>query len=466
MNVMRKVEIASLFLLIIAVGVLIVALQMDYDNARKWMLTLFVALLILAIDPKLFLRKKQKPKKTDVSEDNRSGKICLASAIPVEKNTLSFSDAYLTFWGKEYDDYFFIHYVDGKADEIYIGDAYFLEYLEYDDIEEYGMLDGLLSSADNEEIEDFCTISAEDFRSVRTHYQDMLVNLSQTKSPDQIQQEPINRVGRAIVYILLASAFCCICVALSILPFETEVDGGTYIGIFYLSCLVLLIAVFYSFLPKTWLERRIKWFMGSVKLNVESIGNGKNKLYYAEDFVNRICLEYNPLKKQMTFTKHIQVPLNNAKQEYEQRKGVFTDWLTDKPFIEQSYMSEMNSLGICYFTFTIPKTDATKTFMKELREWSLQPAFDASKVCECFKFKEAEGTFYVKYQSCCIDMLFYVQDNGKTEMFDPKVNSLQDKTLSAELKRFYVDFETYYALRINDEHRIELSDIPVCKNTP
>jgi hypothetical protein len=466
MNVMRKVEIVSLFFLIIAVGVLILTLQMDYGNARKWMLMLFVALLVLAIDPKLFLRKKQKPKETDVSEDNRSGKIFLASAIPVEKNTLNFSDAYLTFWGKEYDDYFFIHYVDGKADEIYIGDAYFLECLEYDDLEEYGMLDGLLSSADNGEIEDFCTISAEDFKSVRTHYQDMLVNLSQTKSPDQILQEPVNRVGKAIVFVLLAIVFVCICVALSMLPFETEIDGGTYIGIFFLFCLILLVATFLYFLPETWLERRIKWFMGSVKLNMESIGYGKNKLYYAEDFVNRIFLEYNPLKKQMTFTKHIQVPLNNAKQKYEQRKGLFTDWLTDKPFIEQSYMSEMNSLGVCYFTFTVPKTDATKTFMKELREWSLQPAFDASKVCECFKFKEAEGTFYVKYQSCGIDMLVYVQNSGKTEIFDPKVNTLQDKDLSAEIKRFYVDFENYYAQRINDEQKIKLSDIPICKNTP
>ena len=433
---------------------------MDYGNARKWMLMLFVALLVLAIDPKLSLKKKHKQKKSDNSEKDEFGKIYIDSAVPVEKNTLNLSNAYLTFLDKEFDDYYYIHYVDGKADEVYVGDAIFLERQEYDDIiKGYETSDRLLAFADDKKIEDFCTISAEDFKSVRTRYQDMLINLSQNESPDQVLHEPINRVGRTIVYILLAFAFCCFCVALSMLPFNTEVDGGTYIGIISLLSLVLLIAVFYSFSPKTWLERRIKWFMVSLKLNVERFG--KAKLYRAEDFVNHIIFHYNSFSKQMTFVKTIQVPLNNAKQEYEQRKGMFTNWLADKPFIKHSYMSEMDSLGVCYFNFTIPKTAASKSFMKELREWVLQPAFDASKVCECFKFKEAEGTFYVKYQSCCIDMLFYVQDNGKTEMFDPKVNSLQDKTLSAELKRFYVDFENYYAPRINEDKRIELCDMPM-----
>jgi len=461
---MRKIEIVSLVLVIVAVVVLIVGLQMDYGNTRKWMGMLFIALLMLAMDPTHFLKRKKKPKIVEEpkeAEEDETGFIDLASAMPVDKNTLIPSYTYLSFLDKESEDYYYIHYVDGKSDEVYVGVAGSLVRQDNDELYEfYVTLDDLLETAENEEIEDLCMISAEDFTSVRTRYQDQMVSYYQTSSPIQVPPEPVNRVGKVVGYLFGAFAFVVICCGAAMLPFMTEVDGGTYIGIFFLFGLILLIAFFYMFSPITWLERRIKWLVGSVNVKVETIGGGKTKSYYADDKENHITYEYHPWEKLMMITKTIQIPLTDAKQEYEQQQNIFKDWIADKSFIEHSYMSELGLLGVYYFYITIPKADAKKAAMKELREWIFLPAHDASKVCECFKFEEAEGTFYVKYQDCRIDKLIYVPENGMKEIFDPEVNTLQDETLSIEMKRFYVDFEDYYARRIKENQRIELNNLP------
>ena len=461
---MRKNEIISLVLVVAAVGVLIIALQMDYGSTRKWMTMLFMGLLVLAISPTYFQKRLKKPEiieEPEETEEDETGFIDLASAVPVDKNTLIPSYTYLSFLDKESEDYYYIHYVDGKSDEIYVGVAYSLVRQDNDELYEfYVTLDDLLETAENEEIEDLCLISAEDFASVRTRYQDQMVNYCQTGSPIQTPPEPVNRVAKVLAFLIIAFAIVGIIVGISIVPFMTK-DGGTYIGIFLWFCLILLIALFSWFSPKTWLERRIKWLVGSVNVKVETLGGGKTKSYYADDVENHITYEYHAWEKLMMITKTIQIPLTDAQQKYEQQQKLFKDWIADKSFIEHSYMSELGLLGVCYFYFTIPKADAKKVAMKELREWIFLPAHDSSKVCECLKFEEAEGTFYVKYQNCRIDKLIYVPENGTTEIFDPKVNTLQDETLSIELKRFYVDFENYYARRIKENQRIEPCDLPL-----
>ena len=177
---MRKNEIISLVLVVAAVGVLIFALQMDYGSSRKWMTMLFVALLILAIDPTYFLKRKKKPEIVEMpvkTEEDEMGFIELASATPVDKDTLNPSDTYLSFLDKESEDYYYVHYIDGKADEIYVGGAGSLVRQDNDELYEYYVtLDDLLKTAENEEIEDLCIISAEDFTSIRTRYQDQIIN--------------------------------------------------------------------------------------------------------------------------------------------------------------------------------------------------------------------------------------------------------------------------------------------------
>ena len=461
---MRKNEIISLVLVIVAMGVLIVALQMEYGSTRKWLTMLFMGLLVLAISPTGFQKRQKKPEiieELEETEEDETGFIDLASAVPVDKNTLIPSYTYVSFLDKESEDYYYIHYVDGKSDEIYVGDTGYLVRQENDELYEfYVSLDDLLETAENEEIEELCMISAEDFMSVRTRYQDQMVNYCQTGSPIQAPPEPVNRVGKFLAYFIMFFALVGIFVGIFIVPFMTE-NGGTHIGIFFWFCLVLLGALFLCFSPTTWLERRIKWLVGSVNVKVETMGGGKTKSYYADDEENHITYEYHPWEKLMMITKTIQIPLTDAQQKYEQQQKLFKDWIADKSFIEHSYMSELGLLGVCYFYFTIPKADAKKVAMKELREWIFLPAHDSSKVCECFKFEEAEGTFYVKYQNCRIDKLIYVPENGTTEIFDPKVNTLQDETLSIELKRFYVDFENYYARRIKENQRIEPCDLPL-----
>lgn len=454
---MRKIEIVSLLLVLAAVGILIVSLQMDYGRLRSWMGMLFFALLILAMDPKLFRKKKQKHNIVDEPEETEEDEtdfIELASAMPVRKELLDITETYLTFLDKESDDNYYIHYIGGKADEIYIG--WPLVRQSYDELfEGYETLDGLFEAAENEEIEDFCTISAEDFRSVRARYQDSIVNYCVESSPAPVQSEPVNRVGNVLVYIFIAFALLGICVAAAMLPFMQEVDGRTYFGIYFLLSIVLLIAFFYFFSATTWLERRIKWLLGGVQIKVEAL-DSYTKSYYAKGDDNLITFEYHPREKQMMITKTIQIPLNNITQTIEQHHREIDNWVADKSFIERCYMGVVTPLGVCNFFFTIPKADATKVAMRTLREWVFQPDHDASKVCECFRFDEPEGIFWVRYQNCRVRTVVFVPADGKAEVFDSEVNTLRDHSFSSELKRFYVDFEDYYAPRMKENQRVDL----------
>ena len=89
-------------------------------------------------------------------------------------------------------------------------------------------------------------------------------------------------------------------------------------------------------------------------------------------------------------------------------------------------------------------------------EWVFQPDHDASKVCECFRFDEPEGIFWVRYQNCRVRTVVFVPADGKAEVFDSEVNTLRDHSFSSELKRFYVDFEDYYAPRMKENQRVDL----------
>ena len=383
------------------------------------------------------MRKNDMPTET---EEEGTGLIDLASAVPLDKNTIDYSETYLLFHDKESDSYYYIHYVDSKADEIFISCNCFIDRDYPDELyESYKTLDGLFEADEKEEIDDLCIISAEDFALVRTQYQDQFINLCESHYPTSALKKTVNWTAKGLAYILLAIIFVIICTAISILPCIVEHDGGNYIAILILFCFVFLIAFFFSLSPRAWLERRIKWLMlNNVKIQIKNSGN---KSCYAEDEENNTLFEY--YDKMMTITKRIQIPLSNAKQEYEQLKCKLTDWAADKSFLENYNMSDMDSLGVCHYYFAIPKADANKTNMKKLREWIFLPEHDSSKVCQYFMLEDKEGTFYIKYQNCKINKITYVLKNGTTETFDPEKNSLHDNSLSAEIRRFYVDFEYY-----------------------
>jgi hypothetical protein len=246
-----------------------------------------------------------------------------------------------------------------------------------------------------------------------------------------------------LAYILLAIIFVVICTAISILPCIVEHDGGNYIAILILFCFVFLSAILFSLSPRVWLERRIKWLIPNI-VNIQIEKNeDKHKCYYTVDTESHTEFEYYPKEKLMIITKWIQIPLINAKQEYERLKNNFIDWFADKSFIENYGIRNMNSLGEYGYKLVIPKAEANKATMKKLREWIFLPEHDSSKVCEHFMFEDKEGTFYIKYQNCKINKITYVLKNGTTETFDPEKNSLHDNSLSAEIRRFYVDFEYY-----------------------
>lgn len=383
------------------------------------------------------MRKNDMPIET---EEEGTGLIVLASAVPLDKNTIDYSETYLQFYDLESENYYYIHYIDSKADEIYLSGCCFIDRQNRDDLyESYLTLDGLLETDENEEINDLCIISAEDFALVRTKYQDQFINLCESCYPTSVLKKTVNWTVKGLVYILLAIIFVVICTAISILPCIVELDGGNHIAILILFCFIFSITFFFSLSPRVWLERRIKWLTpNNVKIQIKNSGN---KSCYADVEENNTLFEY--YDKMMTITKRIQIPLSNAKQEYEQLKCKLTYWAADKSFLENYNMSDMDSLGVCHYYFAIPKADANKTNMKKLRELIFLPEHDSSKVCQYFMLEDKEGTFYIKYQNCKINKITYVLKNGTTETFDPEKNSLHDNSLSAEIRRFYVDFEYY-----------------------
>ena len=174
---MSKIRIVSLVLAIASLCVAIIALQMDYGSARKCMMMLSVALLVLAIDPTLSLYKKKKPKTIDESEEYGPARISLSSAVPIDSTDRKWQkgrDVYLKFLDIESDDDYFIHYINGKADEVFVGELHFLEIQGFDEVfEGYETLDGLLAATENEEIENLCLISSDDFEVVRHIYHDL-----------------------------------------------------------------------------------------------------------------------------------------------------------------------------------------------------------------------------------------------------------------------------------------------------
>ena len=61
-------------------------------------------------------------------------------------------------------------------------------------------------------------------------------------------------------------------------------------------------------------------------------------------------------------------------------------------------------------------------------------------------------------------MLVYTHEDGKTEIFDPKANTLDDENYSDELVSFYLDFYDIYCSNIEEKHRIKSQDWPVTQN--
>ena len=217
--IMRKIEIVSLVLLASVIVVLVVALQMDYGDARKWLTWLSFGLMVLAIDPRRHLqlwRKKEVVEEQEEPEESGPGYISLCSEVPVSaisdrEKWLGVQDVYLKFLDIESDDYYYMHFVAGKAAETYVGGAYYLENQDFDELfEDYETLEELLQCADKEEIEDLSIICADDFVVVRNIYQKQQALFAQQKKSEPIQVEPVNRVGKVVAYLLVVSVVICI----------------------------------------------------------------------------------------------------------------------------------------------------------------------------------------------------------------------------------------------------------------
>ena len=227
--IMRKIEIVSLVLVVAAVGVLMIAIQMDYGNYRTWMFILFVALFVLSIDPSRPLKMmRQQPKKVEEpAEEVEPNSIWLEFAVPVasvDKKWLEGQDVYLRFHEGEFTDYdYYIHYHNGMADETYVGGWHDMESLDYDEVfEDYQTLASLLASAENGEIEDLCIISSEEFGGIKHIYENLQITQAQHDYPRQDQPEPVNRVGKMVAYLIALFSIVGICMAIYTLVFATS----------------------------------------------------------------------------------------------------------------------------------------------------------------------------------------------------------------------------------------------------
>ena len=209
---MRKIEIVSLALVASAIVVLVVALQMDYGSARKWLTLLSFGLLVLAVDPQRPLQMMRKKKAIDAPEETEQellGYITFGSEVPIagvvnREKWLRDQDVYLKFLDIESDDYYYMHFAEGKVVETYVGGADYLEKQDFDEVfESYETLDGLLKSVDNEEIENLCIITPDGFAEVMNIYQAQQLRFAQANKPESVSDELVNRVGKVIAYLLV-----------------------------------------------------------------------------------------------------------------------------------------------------------------------------------------------------------------------------------------------------------------------
>jgi hypothetical protein len=216
---MRKIEVVSLALVASAIVVLVLALQMEYGSARKWLTLLSFGLLVLAVDPRRPLqlwRKKEVVEEQEEQEECVIGPIWLSSEVSVSRIThremwLGVQDVYLKFLDIESDDYYYMHFAEGKAVETYVGGEDYLEKQDSDWLfEGYETLEELLQCADNDEIEDLCIICVDDFAVVQNIYQKQQALFAQQKKLEPIQVEPVNRVGKVVAYLLVVSVVICI----------------------------------------------------------------------------------------------------------------------------------------------------------------------------------------------------------------------------------------------------------------
>ena len=140
---MRRIEAVSLFFLLAAAAVLTITLQMEYGSARKWMFFLFLALLLPAMNPKFYKNRTRRqehvftPIEREETEEDEMGFIDLSSAEPIKQDLQIVPDTYLTFRDIASGNYYYVHYVDGEADEIYVSDFGDLERLKYDEFYEW-----------------------------------------------------------------------------------------------------------------------------------------------------------------------------------------------------------------------------------------------------------------------------------------------------------------------------------------
>ena len=216
---MRKIEIVSLALLVVAVVTLVLACQLDYGSARKWLTWLSFGLMVLSIDPKRPLqlwRKKEVVEEQEEPEESGPGYISLGSevlvsAISDREKWLGVQDVYLKFLDIESDDYYYMHFVAGRAAETYVGGAYYLEDQDSDELfEGYETIDGVLEASEQEEIENLSWITAEDFAVVRKLYQEQPSSSSPSNPPVMVEEKPVNRVGKFVAYLLVALVVICV----------------------------------------------------------------------------------------------------------------------------------------------------------------------------------------------------------------------------------------------------------------
>ena len=245
-NIMTKKEIISLITLAFAIVALIVTLRLDYGKNRDWMMILTVGAILLAANPKIFGKKKRvQPVVEDweETEEDECGYIDLESASPVEKAVLDFSNAFLTFQDNLSEAYYFIHYIDGKANETYEREVIFLNKIDYDELSDsYQTIENLFKAEESKEINDLCTISAEDFESVRKRYEDRQTPRIQMVDADDDQPEPVNRVGKIVSLLIMAFCVLFFIGIVILFPIIVGINSGNIVAyIFFCSATLFII---------------------------------------------------------------------------------------------------------------------------------------------------------------------------------------------------------------------------------
>ena len=238
------------------------------------------------------------------------------------------------------------------------------------------------------------------------------------KSSSQPKEQ--NRVGRAIGYVIAAAAVIILLIGLSIAPFISEVDGGTYIFIVIFFSFVLMIGVWSYFSPRGWLSRRLRWLTDKGEMPIYKEGKGRAKEFYNDDNEDGIAYCYRPAERLFYVERTMFLNPARFEKEYAERRYQFQTRLEQTHLPLELGISKCKSCMNFRTSVAIFKQYATKENVCRIRD-VIKDLSKEDYNCPLFsKFTFGNNTMYLETVHYKVLRIMLVVSDVLVECYSPQ----------------------------------------------